>query len=107
MINYTTPTISLIVEGTDISTHDIYVTLEQGKKKLTKSGADLNITTETHDQVTDTKITLTLTQEESASFDYNRNVAIQVNYITSQGVRDATEMKNIGVMRNLLDEVIA
>lgn len=107
MINYTTPTISLVVEGTDISTHDVYVTLEQGKKKLTKSGADLHITTETHGQTTDTNITMTLTQEESASFDYNRNVAIQVNYITSQGVRDATEMKNIGVMRNLLDEVIA
>ena len=106
MINYTTPTISLVVEGVDISGNDVYVSLEQGKLELTKSGASLNITTETVQQVTNTNITLTLTQEESASFDYNKNVSVQVNWITSGGVRSATEIKTISVMKNLLDEVI-
>ena len=46
MIKYTTPTISLIVEGVDISDKDVYVTLEQGRHKLTKKNADLIITTE-------------------------------------------------------------
>ncbi len=106
MINYTTPTVALTIEGVDISSHDIYVSLEQGCNELTKTGTDLNVTTETIGQVTNTNITFTLTQLESASFDFNRNVLVQVNWITSAGVRSATEIKNIPVMRNLLDEVI-
>lgn len=106
MINYTTPTISLTVEGVDISSDDVYVTLEQGSHELTKSGTDLNITTDTHDQTTDTNITFVLTQSESASFRFNSAVGVQVNWISSSGVRAATEIKQISVMRNLLDEVI-
>ena len=102
MIKYTTPTISLIVEGADITAHDIYVTLEQGTNELIKKGSDLNVSTEEDG----TKIIFTLTQEESASFDYNNRAAVQVNWITSQGVRSATEIKSIGVMRNLLDKVV-
>ncbi len=106
MINYTTPTITLTVEGVDISAHDIYVSLEQGKLELVKTGNDLIVTTDVHEQVTDTVITFTLSQEESASFNFGKSVSVQVNYISSDGVRDATEIKNIGVMRNLLDEVV-
>ena len=106
MINYTTPTIALIVENIDLTGKDIYVTLEQGKHELTKSGTELTVTTQTEEQITDTHISFKLTQEESASFDYNKNVSVQVNWISSTGNRMATEIKNIGVMRNLLDEVI-
>ena len=107
MINYTTPTISLTVEAKDWSALDVYVTLEQGNIELTKKGTDLTITTNTHDQITDTNIVFVLSQEESAMFRFNASVAIQVNAIASNGVREATEIKVIGVMRNLLDEVIA
>lgn len=102
MIKYTTPTISLIVEGVDITSHDIYVTLEQGNIELIKKGSDLIVSTEDED----TNIVFTLTQEESARFDYNQRVSVQVNWITSAGVRAATEIKTIGVMKNLLDKVI-
>lgn len=102
MIKYTTPTISLIVEGVDITAHDIYVTLEQGTTELIKTGSDLIVSTDDGD----TSIIFTLTQEESAMFDYNNRAAIQVNWITSTGVRCATEIKSIGVLRNLLDKVI-
>lgn len=102
MINYTTPTITLTVEGVDITQHNVYVSLEQGVRELTKTGSDLIL----QSQQTDTVITFTLTQEESASFDFRKNVSIQVNWITSGGVRAATEIKSIDVMRNLLDEVI-
>lgn len=103
MIKYTTPTISLTVEGVDITAHDIYVTLEQGTTELIKTGSDLIVSTDEGD----TSIIFTLTQEESAMFDYNNRAAIQVNWITSAGVRSATEIKSIGVLRNLLDKVIA
>ena len=107
MINYTTPTISLTVEEADLSGQDVYVTLEQGNLKLTKTGNDLIIDTETVQQITNTSITFSLTQEESAAFNFGKSVSIQVNWINSSGVRDATEIKTIPVMRNLLDEVIA
>lgn len=106
MINYTTPTIQLTVEGVDITSDDIYVTLEQGSTELTKKGNDLTTQTVTHGQVTDTEITFMLTQTESASFDFSRSVSLQVNWITSGGVRSATDIKTIPVMRNLLDEVL-
>ena len=107
MINYTTPSISLTVENRDLTSQDVYVTLEQGNIELTKTGADLVITTDTHNQITDTNIVFVLSQEESAMFAFNASVAVQVNWINSSGVREATDIKVIGVMRNLLDEVIA
>lgn len=106
MINYTTPTINLIVEGVDISTQDVYVTLEQGAHELTKKGAELTITTETGEGGTNTNISFVLSQTESASFKFNASVSVQVNWISVSGVRAATEIKAIPVMRNLLGEVI-
>ena len=106
MIRYTTPTISLIVEGVDLTGQDVYVTLEQGSKELTKSGSDLTITTTTEDSVTDTNISFVLSQAESATFRFNLAVNVQVNWISASSVRAATEIKTISVMRNLLDEVI-
>lgn len=107
MIRYTTPTISLTVEGVDITSADIYVSLEQGNTEMTKSGTDLTVTTDTHGQITDTILTTTLTQTESAMFAWSKAVSVQVNWIFANGTRDATEIKVIPVMRNLLDEVIA
>lgn len=102
MIKYTTPAVTLIVENTDITSNDIYVSLEQGTTELTKTGDALAI------EVTEegTQIGFVLTQEESALFDPNRNVSIQVNWISSNGVRAATDIRTIPVMKNLLDEVI-
>ena len=54
----------------------------------------------------DTEVTIVLTQEESAMFRWNASVMIQVNFIDSDGVRDATNPVTISVMRNLLDKVI-
>ena len=106
MINYTTPTIELTVEGVDLTAQDIYVSVEQGAKELTKTGADLTVEAETVGQVTNTNISFTLTQEESAAFQYGKQVSVQVNWISVSGVRAATEIKNIPVFKNLLAEVI-
>lgn len=106
MINYTTPTISLTVEGVDLSGMDTYVSLEQGQKELTKTGDDLIIEPIVGTETTDTSITFTLTQEESAFYDFGKRVSVQVNWISSAGVRDATEVETIPVMRNLLDKVV-
>lgn len=107
MINYTTPSISLTVENRDLTSADVYVTIEQGFVELVKKGTDLTITTDTHNQITDTNIVFVLSQEESAMFKFGQSAAIQVNWINASGVREATEIKGVGVMRNLLDRVIA
>jgi hypothetical protein len=106
MIQYTTPSITLTVEGIDISSYDVYVSLEQGKVKETFSGDELAISTETVQSKTNTIIAFTLTQEQTAAFDDMRPVAVQVNWLNSDGVRAATNIKTISVMRNLLDKVI-
>lgn len=106
MVKYTTPTITLTVEGVDITPHDIYVSFAQGNVELHKSGDDLTVTTETHEQVTDTVITLTLSQAESAMFKPNNLVRVQVNWISATGVRAATEIKSVPALLNLLDEVL-
>lgn len=107
MINYTTPTYPIIVEGKDLTGQDVWVTFKQGEIKLNKKGADLTITTETHDQVTDTIITTTFSQRETAMFDPGMRVKLMVNYINDQGVRDATNKATIEVFENLLDREIA
>ena len=102
MINYTTPTITLTVEGADLTGQDVYVTLEQSGVELTKSGADLTLSYEDGD----TTIVLSLTQEESAAFDYEKKAQVQVNFINAAGVRDATNIAQISVFKNLLDKVV-
>lgn len=102
MIRYTTPAIPLTIEGKDITAHDIYVTFEQGSLELTKTGTDLVVSFSDPD----TLITVTLTQEETAAFS-EAPVTVQVNWITSSGVRGATVKKTISVHGNLLEEVLA
>ena len=106
MIEYTTPTIKLTVMGLDLTAQDIRVTLEQGSQKKTWKGSDLTVTAVQSGQTTNTNIDFTLSQEESSAFEYMLPVAVQVNWISQNGVRAATEVRNIPVMRNLLDEVI-
>ena len=105
MINYTTPSLTLVVDNIDISAYDIYATLEQGLYKLTKTGDELTVNTETVGEKTNTVITMTLTQEESAKFFYDKPVNAQVNWLVD-GSRFATDIKQIPVMRNLLNRVI-
>lgn len=102
MIRYTTPTITLTVEGVDLTSADVYVSMEQGSLKFVKSGDAI---TKTYNDP-DTTITVTLTQEESAKFVEKQAVSVQINWIEADGKRSATQVKGISVARNLLDEVL-
>ncbi len=104
MIRYTTPILPLEVEGIDLTQNeDVYVTLEQGCIELTKKD-DLSMSYDSETNIT--SISFMLTQEETAAFSLNRAVGVQVNFINEAGVRDATNIATIPVMRNLLDKVI-
>lgn len=105
MIRFTTPILPLEVEGVDLTQNeDVYVTLEQGRLELTKRGNDLAL--EYNAETETTSISFSLSQEETAAFNVDKAVAIQVNFINSSGVRDATNIAHISVMRNLLDRVV-
>lgn len=104
MTNYTTPSLSFEVEGIDLTTYKTIVSLEQDDVQLKKSGNDLTLSYDPETNVT--AITVVLSQEESAAFNYGRSVYLQVNFINAAEVRDATEIAKIPVMRNLLDEVV-
>ena len=106
MINYTTPTLHLTVEDIDITAHEVYVSLEQGRTEVTKTGSDLSMTAETEQGHTNTYIDVMLTQEESASFNWGRPCDVQVNWITASDIRAATFIETIPVMRNLMDKVV-
>lgn len=105
MIRYTTPLLPLEVEGVDLTgDNDVYVTMVQDRVKLTKTGSELTISYDSEKDMT--TINLGLTQKESASFDLDSPVLVQVNFINAAQVRDATSIAKIPVMRNLLDKEI-
>ena len=105
MIRYTTPILPLEVEGIDLTENeDVYVTLKQNDVELTKRGSDLTVQYNGESDIS--TITFSLTQEETAAFNLNKAVDVQVNFINASGVRDATNIAIIPVLRNLLDKVI-
>lgn len=104
MRRYTTPTLTIIVEGIDLTAMDVRVTLKQGKRSLTISDPEMETVSE--EGRTDTKLDVTLTQEQTALFEAVP-CKVQVNFIDQDGARDATECKTVDVWPNLLPEVIA
>lgn len=99
---WTTPQMTLLVKGVDITAYDVYVTIRQWNNEITVSGDDLAMTA-TSDG---TEITLMLTQEQAGSLNVKKFAQVQVNYMVGD-VRNATEIANVNIYDNLLDEVIA
>lgn len=103
MRRFTTPSIPMTVP-VDVTGADIYVTIKQGPKKLQKTGED--VVSVYDSESGKTTLTVTLTQEETGAFLAEKSATIQVNWIFSDGTRDATNIKKIEVSENLLSEVI-
>lgn len=99
---FTSPPISVVVEGVDITSADVYVTIKQGTSEFDLTGNQLSMTYAD----SNTTITFSLTQEQSGSLTENPDASIQVNWITG-GVRYATEIVQVDVYENLYDEVIS
>lgn len=106
MVRATTPTFTLVIqeESVDLTlARNVYVTMEQGATKITKTGQDVE---------TETRIVkVWLNQEESLALKEGTPLALQVNwtYLDPDGVtirRAATNVAKVNVTRQLLDEVI-
>ena len=99
---FTTPPISLLVKGVDITAADVYVTIKQGTTEINLTDTDLTLTASGDD----TQVEFSLTQAQAGSLDFGSYAGIQVNWIDS-GVRYATEIANVKIYENLYDEVIS
>lgn len=104
MRRYTTPTLSMTVP-VDITGADIYVTIKQGQRKLQITGSDVVSVYDAESGKTE--LSVSLTQEETGAFLAEKSATIQVNWIFSDGTRDATNIQRIDVSENLLSEVIS
>lgn len=103
MRRYTTASIPLRVP-LDITGANIYVTFKQGSYELEKTNDDMTVA---YDSETGrTVLTVNLTQEETSAFVMGKKTRVQVNWIFSDGTRDATVTKGIDISDNLKDEVI-
>ena len=99
MIQYTTPTDELVVKGVDLTGYEVWASYRQRSKKL-----DVQAQSVTYDGE-DTTLLIPLTQEQTGAFCCGQ-VAVQVNWLTPEGARDATTIKTIDVGGNLLDRVM-
>lgn len=95
---WTTPTLTLTFTeaGLDLTqASGVYVTMSSGKTKLTKTGADLDIS--------EKQIVVSLTQEETGRF--GLVVEIQANWLVN-GKRIASDIARVSISDQLLNEVI-
>lgn len=102
MIQYTTPLQRVLIPGKDLTSWDVYVTYSNRWRKatVTVNPLDMEVTEE------GTILTYRLTQEQTALFDKDEEVEIQVNWY-KDGIRGATKRKNIYSEENLLKVVIS
>ena len=103
MKQYTTPVLQLLIEDQILSQSDrVYVTFSDHfrQKILTIE----NPTVEP--QENGTLISVHFTQEQTARFNKNNPVDVQVNWVTIDGERVATDIASVIVGENLLKTVI-
>lgn len=103
MKRYTTPTITVTLQGIDLTGCDIYVTYKQGSK-LTLTIWDVDYEFDGTDSI----ISYTLSQEQTAMFKAGSSATIQINWVTPAGKRDATDEKPIAsIEENNLKQVLS
>ena len=97
----TTPTIVIRVTGEDFDGATMYVTLEQNSVEVTKTGTDVIVTP----SETGSVVNIFLSQEETLEFSKG-TAKIQIRWIDSSGVAQASPIKTIQVDPILLEGVI-
>lgn len=107
MIRGTTPTFTFTINSQTLDlteAENVYVTIKQGSKEITKTGEDLD--------VSPTVVSVFLNQEESLSLRETMDAEVQINWTYLDPVdntiirRAATKIKSIKVAKQLLKRVI-
>lgn len=96
----TTPTYTCTFsdESVDFTTAtNVYVTFEQGRNNITKSGEDL--------MISEKQIEIYMSQRDTLLFEEG-SVKIQVNWTTAGGHRRSSDVKNVELTEQLLRRVV-
>ena len=96
----TTPTYTCTFadESVDLTTAtNVYVTFEQGKNNITKSGDDIVVSAK--------QVEVYLNQRDTLLFE-DGTVEIQVNWTTAGGSRASSDVKEVELSKQLLRRVI-
>lgn len=102
MRQYTTPLQTLFIPDHNLSGCDVYVSYSDNRRKKV-----LTVNEVTLEQLENgTRIKVHLTQEQTAMFKEQQSVDVQVNWVTRDGNRYATEIVPVLCKENLLKEVI-
>ena len=99
MIRFTTPTHVHKVKGIDLTGCDVYVSYEQGLTSVDIKAQDLSYDGE------DTTVTVPLTQLQTSKFRVGK-VTVQINWVHSDGKRNAVGTKEMEISRNLMQKVV-
>lgn len=100
MRRFTTPTHELVVRGIDLTGMDVYVTYEQGCRKVTMQPEEVAYDADSGN----TTVTVSLSQLQTAQFKPGKRAQVQVNFIDVDGKRNATTVREVNITQNLLDE---
>ena len=100
MNRYSTVTIELEFEFDISGADDIWVSFEQGKKKITKKKSQKEITMEGR------LAKILLTQEETGLFDAYSAIAIQARWRTADGATDSSTIEYFSLGDVLEDGVM-
>ena len=105
MIRGTTPDYILKLNDYDLTDKQVYVTVKQFDKAITKTNDSLEIDVDDSGETTISTILMSLSQEETLSFS-DGAAAVQVKIIDSDGHVDATKTASIQIDKALLEKVI-
>lgn len=104
MREYTTPLETLVIPGYYLEdSQQVFVTFSDKCRKKNVTISD-NIVIE--DDENGAVLYVELTQEQTAMFKPHEPIDVQVNWITKDGRRMATDVASIPCLENLLKEVI-
>ena len=101
MRRYTTPTITITVRGETFADSTIYVTLRQGSTLITKTNDDIIKTVDGENST----LYVLYSQEETGSL-AKGTAQIQIRWINSNGIADATRVKLVQIDPVLMEGVI-
>lgn len=108
MIRYTTPTLTVSVAGADLTNCRVWLSFEQRAPHTNSLITEFDVEVTSAVTIVDNTsyFDVTLTQEQSSSLRIGP-VMVQVNWMTSDGVRKATPIGVVGVQENIYGEVLA
>ncbi len=98
----TTPQVSLVVYGHDLTGCTIYATIRQGNNIITKTGNALTVEVVGND----TDVVFGLTQQDTLGLK-NGRASAQIRWINSDGVALATDISDIQIDGILLEGEIS